>query len=187
MKVQVPAPRVGLRQPPGKPRGQMCLRGLAKVVIFPTQGWQYPPLPGPGILRELSPGCSPSLGPFHKPRVGRQFGLGEISIFWLAPETRPPSSHGHLPPLKRELIEMEDQPASSRGHPSGLTVKCKITITPTEEDPAPLRPAQGLSTAIRISHLVKGPPQHRPGHGTWGDVGHWRQPPPPALPLSAGV
>lgn len=63
-------------------------------------------------------------------------------------------------------------------------MKCKITITPTEEDPAPLRPAQGLSTAIRISHLGKGPPQHRLGHGTWGGVGHWRQPPPPAC-LSA--
>ena len=27
-------------------------------------------------------------------------------------------------------------------------MKCKITITPTEEDPAPLRPAQGLSTSL---------------------------------------
>lgn len=71
----------------------MCLKGLAKAVISSTQGWQYPPPtrpPGPGILRELIPGCGPSLGPFHKPREGKQFGLGEISIFWLAPETTPP-------------------------------------------------------------------------------------------------
>ena len=101
------------------------------------------------------------------------------------PQRPPPTSHGHLPPLRRELIEMEDEPASSRGHPSGLTVKCKIT-TPTEEDPAPLCPVQGLSTAIQISHLGKGAPSALPRTRNLGKtyVGHWRQPPPPAC-LSA--
>ena len=61
--------------------------------------------------RLMSLGCGPSLGPFHKPREGRQFGLGEISIFWLAPEI-PLTSHGNLPPLKRVLIDMKGGPAS---------------------------------------------------------------------------
>ena len=165
----------------------MCLKGLAKAVISPTQGWQYPHPPGPWHSQRAQPRLRPISRTLSQAQRGEAIWVGGDQHLLAGPRDPPLTSHGHVPPLKRELIEMEDQPASSRGHPSGLTVKCKIT-TPTEEDPAPLCPVQGLSTAIQISHLGKGPPQHRPGHGTWGDVRRALETAPTtSVPLSAGV
>ena len=67
----------------------------------------------PGLALAFSESSAPRLmsGLWPISRTLSQAQLGEISIFWLAPEI-PLTSHGHLPSLKRVLIEMKGGPAS---------------------------------------------------------------------------
>lgn len=104
---------------------------------------------------------------------------GEIHIFWLTPKTPLPARD--TPPSEKGAYRGEGRTTQHLPEVSPLAsvicVKYKMTIAPNrggrlkaskKADPPPTAPfhwAQGLPTAIRISHLGEGPLQPCLEHG----------------------